>query len=306
MALDTARTITNLRSLTAQFDMAVEAAQPFYPTLCSVRPSEGADEEYGGLGSVPGMREWLGDRQFATLRGAKFTLANKKWENSVRVEKDDIDDGRLVKYGDVLGQMGIEAAHHPDELVFDLIVAGEAAAGFDGQFFFDTDHAWGDSGSQSNDLTHAAATGTTPTEAEFRTAYHAARAAMLGFKRDNGKLIHRPTVQPLTDLLLLVPTALEEVATQALYKNLISSGETNIVLDRPRIVTIPSFTATEKFYLFRTGQRLKPFIFQARQPIQRQMKGMDDQEFKDVKFMADARYNAGYLAWWNAVLTTFT
>ena len=65
-------------------------------------------------------------------------------------------------------------------------------------------------------------------------------------------------------------------------------------------------TDATKFYLLNLSQPLKPFVFQARRPLQRQMKGMDDREFKDVKFMTDARYNLGYLAWWNAVLTTWT
>jgi hypothetical protein len=33
---------------------------------------------------------------------------------------------------------------------------------------------------------------------------------------------------------------------------------------------------------------------------------LNDIETKDVKFMTEARYNVGYLAWWTAVLTTFT
>jgi phage major head subunit gpT-like protein len=307
MALDTARAVTNLRGLTARFDIAVQNASPFYPEVCTVVQSTGAEEQYGFLGSVPGMREWLGDRVFNSLRGATYTLLNKEWEDSVRVEKNDIDDGRFVKYESILEQMGIESAHHPDELLLSLIVDGETKPAFDGQYFFDTDHAWGDSGSQSNDLTHAAASGTTPTEAEFRAAYHAARAAMLGFKNDQGKLFIRPTVRPFTNLMLMVSPNLEEVANQALMKTLVSSGETNIVLDRPRsIVPIGGFTSTTKFYLLNLSQALKPFVFQARRPLARQMKGMDDREFKDVKFMTDARYNMGYGAWWNAVLMTFT
>jgi phage major head subunit gpT-like protein len=173
MTIDTARTVATLRSLTQRFDMGREAASPFYPEICTVIPSNGADEEYGGLGSVPGVREWLGDRQFNTLRAAKFTIATREWESSVRIEKNDIDDARLLKYGPILEQMGMEAEHHPDELLFELLVAGESAACFDGQYFFDTDHSFGESGTQSNDLTYAAASGTTPTEAEFRAAYHA-------------------------------------------------------------------------------------------------------------------------------------
>lgn len=305
MSLDTARAIATLRGLTVKFDQGVDAAMPFYPTIATTVQSDGADEEYGMLGSVPGVREWLGDRQFKGLRGAKFTIENREWESSLQIEKNDIDDGRLVKYGPILEQMGGEAAHHPDELIFELMVNGENEAGFDGQNFYDTDHAWGDSGSQSNDLTYNANDHTAVTEAEFYAAFHEARAAMLGFKRDNGKLIHRPTIKPLSDLLCVVPPELELVATKALFKTLVDAGETNIVLDRPKILASAYLTDATKFYLFRTGQPLKPFIFQARRPLARQMKGLDDREFKNVKFMTDARYNCGYLAWWNAVLTTF-
>jgi len=306
MALDTARAVATLRGLTAKFDMAVEQAAPFYPEVCTMVQSDGADEKYGFMGAMPGVREWTDDRVFNQLRAADYTLANKEWESSVRIEKNDIDDDRLGMYGPVLEQLGQEAAHHPDELLLTLITGGESAACFDGQYFFDTDHVWGESGTQSNDLTYAAASGTTPTEAEFLAAYHAARKAMLSFKNDKGKLFIRPTVRPLPNLVLLVPPDLELVANQAINKQLVSSGETNIVLDKPRIVTLGGLTDATKFYLLNAGQSLKPFVFQARRPLARQMKGIDDREFKDVKFMTDARYNLGYLAWWNAVLTTFT
>lgn len=306
MSQDTARTLATLRGLTAKFLMGIEAAKPYYPSKSTLFRSGGADEKYGGLGNVPGVREWIGDRVFNSLRGTDFTIKNKKWENSIAVEKDDIDDDRLGMYEPTFEQLGLEAMYHPDELMLDLQVAGTSQACMDGQYFYDTDHSWGDSGTQSNLLSPVAATGTTPTEAEFRTAYHAARAALLGFKRDNGKYFHRPTLAPITDLVLEVPTAMEEVANQAVNKVLVSSGETNIVLDRPKIVVIPALTDAASFYLHRVGQPLKPFAFQARKPLTRQMKGMDDAEFKDVKFMTDARYNCGYLAWWLSVKSTFT
>lgn len=306
MSLNTARAVATLRGLTAKFDLAVKAAQPFYPRLCTIVKSGGADEKYGFLGAMPGMREWLGPRVFKSLRAGDYTLANREWENSIAIERVDMEDDRMGMYDGSFQMLAEEAAHHPDELLLEVLVAGESEACFDAQYFFDTDHVWGDSGSQSNDLTATAATGTTPTEAEFRTAYHAARAAMLDFKNDQGKLFIRPTIRPLPNLLLLVPTELELVANEAINKQLVSSGETNVVLDKPTIVTLGGLTDSTKFYLLNLSQYLKPFVFQARRPLARQMKGLDDREFKDVKFMCDARYNLGYLAWWNAVLTTFT
>lgn len=306
MALDTAAAVSKLRTLTNRFDSFVAAAQPFYPTLARTVVSTGSEENYGWLANMPGMREWLGDRVFNKLRAARYSIPNKEFEASVIVDRTAIEDDQVGLYEPVMEQLAADAAGHPDELLFQVIMNGESQTGFDGQYFFDTDHAWADSGTQSNDLTATAATGTTPTEAEFRTAYHAARAALLGFKRADGKPFIRPTVQPLPNMVLLVPPALEEVATRALFSQLVNGGETNIVLDRPRIVVSASMTDATKFDLYNLGGPLKPYVFQARRRLQRQMKGLNDREFKEVKFMVDARYNVGYLAWWTAVRTTFT
>lgn len=305
MALDTAKATVTLRTLTKKFDNAIQASSPFYPQVCTVIPSDGADEAYGMLGNVPGIREWLGDRQFKELRAGTFTIANKHWESSLLIKKTDLADDRMGMYGPLMDQLAIEAAYHPDELFFTALVNGESTACFDGQYFFDTDHSWGDSGTQDNDLTYAAATGTTPTAAEFRAAFHQARTALVKFKNDQGKFLNRPITMGMSSLLLVVPPELELTAYEALTATILSNNS-NVVIDSPKIVVSPHLTNAAKFYLFNTGSPLKPFVFQAREPLSRQMKGLDDAETKDVKFMTEARYNVGYLAWWTGVLTTFT
>jgi phage major head subunit gpT-like protein len=305
MALDTAKATVTLRTLTQRFDNRLKSATPFYPQISTIIQSDGYDESYGMLGSMPGIREWLGDRQFKELRAGTFTITNKHWENSLLIKKTDLADDRMGLYGPLMEDLAIEAAYHPDELFFTALVNGETAACFDGQFFFDTDHSWGDSGTQDNDLTYAAATSTVPTAAEFRLAFHAARAAMLKFKTDTGKLLNRPVSTGLTNLLCVVNPDFEVIAKEALTAQILSNNS-NVVVDAPRIVSSAYLTDTSKMYLFNLDGALKPFVFQAREPISRQMKGLDDIETKDVKFMTESRYNVGYLAWWKAVLTTFT
>lgn len=305
MALDTAKATVTLRTLTKKFDNRLASATPFYPRMCNVIQSNGADEAYGFLGSMPGIREWLGDRQFKELRAANFTIANKHWESSLLIKKTDIRDDRMGMYGPLMEDLAVEAAYHPDELFFQALIAGESTACFDGQYFFDTDHSWGDSGSQSNDLTATAATSTIPTAAEFRTAFHAARAAMLKFTNDQGKLLNRPVSTGLSNLVVLVNPDFEVIANEALRSTILSNNS-NIVIDAPTIISSAYLTDTSKMYLFNLEGALRPFVFQAREPLTRQMKDMDDLETKDVKFMTEARYNVGYLAWWKGVLTTFT
>jgi len=305
MTLNTAKAQVVMRDITAKFDNAVKAANPFYTKVCTINPSNGSDEKYAFLGNMPGVSEWKGDRQFKQLASADFTISNKHWESSLLVSKNDIKDDRLGMYGPLVEDLAAEATYHPDELWFDTLVAGKSTECFDGQYFFDTDHVWGDSGTQSNDLTYDATSHTAVTADEFKAAYHQARSAMLNFKRNNGKFFRRPVVEGMGQLMIVVPTELEVVAKEAINALLTGGGDTNIVLDAPQIVVSPHLTSAVEWYLFNLGDPMKPFVFQAREALSRQSTGINDLETKDVKFMTEARYNLGYLAWWNAVLTTF-
>ena len=305
MALDIASAQVKLRDLTAKFDNRVAAATPFYPNVCYDASSVRTSEKYGWIGNMPGMREWLGERQFSELRAANFVLENKHWESSLLIKKTDLADDNLGQYGPVLEQLGIEAAHHPDELWFSVLEQGASSTCFDGQYFFDTDHAWGNSGTQSNSITSTVVSTSAPTVAEVKTAIRKMVKTMLAFKNDQGKLYNRPTVGRLNDLTLLVPLALRDLVYDALESELISNSS-NVVVDRPNIVSSPYLTSDVKLYLFKTGEAVKPFVFQRREPLTRMMKGIDDLETKDVKFMTEARYNVGYFAWWTSILCTLT
>lgn len=306
MALDTSRAVTNLRGLTAKFDNSVKAARLFYPTLSTIVPSTGADEEYGMLGRVASVREWLGERDWKELRAAKFTIVNRDWEISHRIAKNDISDDRLNVYGPMMEQMGRRAAKHPDKLLYDLINNAESETSFDGQFFFDTDHLWGDSGQQDNDLTKSVSDSSAITASEFKLAYNAATKAIMEFKDDQGEFLNDDIFDERLQLVVLLNATLLQVAHDALSVRTVSTGGENFVITQPTIVASASYTSTTAFDIYKIDEPLKPYVFQAREPLSRQMKNQDDLEWKDVKFMTKARYNMGYGAWWTAVRTTFS
>lgn len=314
MSLDSAAAVAKLRSLTHKFDLKIRATKPFYPRIATVIPSDGADEEYGMLGSVPAIREWLADRQFHTPRAAKFTIENKLWESSIAVQKTHIRDDRMGLYGPMYEQLAVRAARHPDKLLLgDIVLNGTAATAIslDGQLFFDTDHAWGSSGAQDNDLTQNIVAPSAPTIDEFKASVVLALQAMMLFKDDKGELLHDDVVFGAGDgmeLLAMVPINMLDVARKAFMPGItINNGETNVPISTADVVSTPHFGAAGVFWdLYRLDTPFKPYIFQAREPLTRDTKGLDDIEFKDVKFMTQARYNLGYGAWWNAVRTTFT
>jgi len=104
--------------------------------------SSARDETYGWMGQFPRMREWIGDeRVIQQLAAHGFTITNKKFESTVQVGRDDISDDRLGVFKPMFESMGYEAAMHPDELVFGLLASGWTEACYDGQPFFDTEHA---------------------------------------------------------------------------------------------------------------------------------------------------------------------
>ena len=316
MAQNTARYQAVQNKMTRVFNMQVRRATPFYPQLCTVVPSTHKDESYGFLGNMPGVREWLGDREFEDLRASEFEVQNKHWESSLQLEKTDVDDDRVGLFPMSMRELADEASYHPDELLFhNVINQAESLECIDGQNFFDTDHLWGDSGSQSNLMTETVASTTVTngesavTPAEIRSVVHRAIKRMFTFKRDNGKFFRRPVVGPLGNVLVVVPLCMQEAAHQAYDQRTLATGEDNFYLERPTIVTAQYFGSDSvnpggsdtRIDVYHTGGMLKPFVFQARSPIRIQSKGADDIEFKYIKWMTEARYNVGVMAWWEAV-----
>lgn len=106
-----------------------------------VVPSSAREETYGWLGQFSQLREWLGgSRIVKSLAAHSFTIANRKFESTVGVERDDFDDDGLGIYAPMFSEMGHLAKQHPDELLFGLLASGFTEFGYDGQPFFDADH----------------------------------------------------------------------------------------------------------------------------------------------------------------------
>lgn len=123
------------------FNDAFKAVQPDWPKIAMEVPSAAASETYGWLGSFPGMREWVGPRVVKNLSATAFTITNRIFESTVSVKRTDIEDDRLGLFKPIFAEMGGNAARHPETLIFQLLKDGFTSNGFDGQYFFDMDHA---------------------------------------------------------------------------------------------------------------------------------------------------------------------
>jgi len=124
----------------AVFHQAFGAVKPNWNRIAMEVPSDSAEETYAWLGKFPIFREWLGDRQYQNLAASGYTIKNKSFENTVDVDRDDLEDDKVGIYRPAFQMLGQQAAAFPDDLSFPLAKAGNSTLCYDGQYFFDTDH----------------------------------------------------------------------------------------------------------------------------------------------------------------------
>lgn len=308
MAISTAKAQAVSNSLTQIMRNEIRNSAPLWPMIATRVNSQTETENYAWLNDVPQMKEFLGDRIFEELRASTYTLTNKTYEQSVGLDRHKIDDDNYGFYTPVAQRVARKAARHPDVLLVELLNAAESTVCYDGQFFYDTDHVEGDSGTQSNDLTSTVVSTSAVTAEEFRTAFHAALIQMMGFKTDQGDYLIEPSPAGFVngEFKVLVPLELFEVAHEAMSINLGSGGGDFHRLAIAEVIPLPRMSSSVKFDLVYTGDVLRPFIFQDRAALSFQTKGADDIETKLIKVMTEARYQVGFGLWQYAVRTTFT
>jgi phage major head subunit gpT-like protein len=122
------------------FNTGFRSQTPLWPRIATLVPSSTSTEKYGWLGQWPRLSEWVGERQIKNLTLHDYSIKNKKYESSVGIGKDELEDDAYGVYSAMMQEMGFAAATHPDELVFNLLAAGFSELCYDGQYFFDTDH----------------------------------------------------------------------------------------------------------------------------------------------------------------------
>ncbi|WCT72061.1 Mu-like prophage major head subunit gpT family protein [Sphingomonas naphthae] len=134
----------NLRTLgvgfNAAFSRGVGQAESDHLLVATPVPSSTKTNEYGWLGKIPSVREWLGPRVVQNISSGKYEITNRPYELTVGVDRDDIEDDNIGQYTPLFEELGRSVAAHPSELVYALLKLGSSTICYDGQYFFDTDH----------------------------------------------------------------------------------------------------------------------------------------------------------------------
>lgn len=128
------------QSFNMAFNAGVNSVEKTWSKIAMLCPSYGRSELYPWLKTLPGTREFIGERFVHPLEADGFEVVNKTFEDTYGVKRTDIEDDRLSVYKPAFEMLGEAAAETPDELVWSLLPDGFSTVSWDGQYFFDTDH----------------------------------------------------------------------------------------------------------------------------------------------------------------------
>lgn len=92
-----------LPGLRTEFMKQYKGVPVNYDRVTLIVPSKHLSEDYGWLGQLPSLREFGAERIPKGLSEYKYTIKNKKWEASVRVDNDIF---RFEQYGQAKALVG--------------------------------------------------------------------------------------------------------------------------------------------------------------------------------------------------------
>lgn len=129
-------------SFNKSFQKGIGLADSSYKQIAMVVPSSAQANVYGWLGQFPQMQLWPqgATRQLRNMAAHGYTLPNLKYESTVPVSRESIEDDQIGTYGPAFEMQGQEAEQYPNRDIFSLLKNGHSSLCYDGQFFFDTDH----------------------------------------------------------------------------------------------------------------------------------------------------------------------
>lgn len=281
--------------------------------------SDQASETYKFLGQSPAMREWVAGRHAKGFTGQGITIVNKHYESTIEIQKKDARRDKTPQLQARISEFADRAQTHWASLLSTLLLNAPSTVCYDGQYFFDTDHSEGESGTQDNDIAvdisgvPGAGTDNTPAAPnanQMQWAITRGIAQIMSFKDDRGE----PMNENARRFLMVVPVglyipavaAISTLTTAAMTQNVNPNVIAGMNVD---VQMNPRLTWTDSFAIFRTDSPIKAFIRQTEQETELKAKAEGSEfEFDNDawQFGIDNWRGVGYGYWQRSCYVTMT
>jgi len=273
-------------------EMAVSSPFIALGRLATEIPSDGGEEDYRWLGTMPLFTEWLGDITVEDLADYEYTIKNKHFAGAVGVDRDELEDDKFGLIIPRIQSLAYRALVHRGRRIHTLIANGTTNLAFDGIAFFSNVSA-----PRVNDnLLAGTLTATGGTLAQVQADIDAMRQAMMAFVDDKGEIIGLApdtfVVHPLYERLFRMVAESSTDPTLTLpsgVKNVFQGWIKEVVVD-PALAVADA----NDFYGFCTEYPIKGLVFQNRQERETWLDDTNKNVNKKLVFGADYRAGYGY------------
>jgi len=266
------------QNLKKEFQKGIDEARTVADPLYEVVPSTSNANVYGWLAHIPGFKEWHSNqpRVLRNVESFDFTVANRKFEDTIQIDIDKVEDNQLGSYAGIARSIGANGKQVWDELVFELLNgAFTTTLAYDGLSLCNDAHKMGLS-TIDNDLGALALS-----DANLETAI----TRLKSFTVKPDKLSAARPLNPIADkLILVVPPSLEMTARKIVSVETVSTGGQNHLYKAAEVLSTSWITGS-KWFLLNVGAPIKPIYVQNRKPLEfRQLtpKDSDDAFMRDV------------------------
>jgi phage major head subunit gpT-like protein len=247
--------------------------------------STSAEEFYGWLAAVPGLRELLGEIVIRNITDLNFSIKNREFESTIGVKRKDIERDNFGMYNMLFTAMGTAARNHPDELLFERMIAGFTSPCYTGKNFFDADH---------EPIAGKQKFSNKGTKKLSAANFQIARANIKSRRNTEGKPMNLGN-----DLVLVVSPDNESNARSIVVADKVGGGNDNVNKGTARLDVCPLLSsAPDAWFLLDLGYPLKPFINQVE--VETEFQSLTDAAsahvllLKEYLYQAYRRGNVGY------------
>ncbi len=125
------------KGVVAMFQRAMNSQKsPILDAISREYQSDQKLEEYVLLDNVPSLRAWTGSRQEKEVGENIVTVANRKFESSVKISLDVLNRGNSDRVIEKVSQLATAAQNHWNKLVIEKLISATAENAYNGNVFF--------------------------------------------------------------------------------------------------------------------------------------------------------------------------
>ena len=250
------------QNLKKEFQKGVDEASPVSDVLTETVKSTSNSNVYGWLGHIPSMREWFSGqpRVLRNVETFDYEVTNRKFEDTITIDLDTVEDNQLGSFGTVAKQQGVLGKLIRDELTFELFNnAFSTTLTYDGLSWCNDAHMVGLS-TVDNNLGALALS-----EANLDTAITRLRS----FTVKPDKLSASRPLNPGGEKLVIVCNpALAMTARKIVSMKTVTDGGDNYLYGACDILATSWITDTNNWFVVNVGGSIKPIFVQERKPLE--------------------------------------